>query len=173
MQKSKISAFVSKACTHFDDTQYNARIKHYTDKSRPELRDFIQFLFNAAERYIETGTVQHINNAINAGRGQARYNISVRIMKTVSAHAWNGKKFAGKMNTKVRAKKLSGWKHSFMVQVQAEIDRDAKQANEAPAWDLDAKILALFKAAQSEKHGSHTAKEVLDHAAKIAKELAA
>lgn len=168
MKKSPISPFVTKACTHVSDDKYQTQIKHYTDKSRPELRDFIQFLFNSAERYITSGTVQFLNNAINAGRGQSRYNITVRIMKTVAAHGWSGKRFAGKMDKKVRARKLDGWKQAFMKQVQAELDRDEKQASESPEWDLDAKILGLLKSASRETHGNHSVDEVLEHAKKVA-----
>lgn len=168
MKKSKISTFVTKACTHVPDDQYQAQVKHYTDKSRPELRDFIQYLFNSAERYITSGTVQFLNNAINAGRGQSRYNITVRIMKTVAAHSWATNKFAGKMDKKVRARKLDGWKQAFMKQVQAELDRDEKQANEAPEWDLDAKILGLLKSASRETHGSHSVDNVMEHVKKVA-----
>jgi len=160
MKESKVSTFVSKACKHFDNATYTQRTSYYKDKSRPELRDFVQYLYNAASRYIETGTIQHLNNAIAAGRGQGRQLITVRIMKTVSAHAWKGKNFGGKMDKAVMAKKTQGWEHTFMLQVQAELDRDVKVADAQSEWDMDNAMLTFVKKALGDKGGKHTAKQI-------------
>lgn len=164
--KTKISTFVSKACTQYDDATYTARTAYYKDKKRPELADFIAYLFNAAIRYIETGTKQHLDNAVIAGRATGRMKIAVRILKTASAHPWNGAtgKFAGSMDKKRMAnlRENDGWRHKFKVMADVALAADVKMAENETAWDMDKAILTLVKKAESEKGGKHSPKQIRD-----------
>lgn len=164
MTDIKISPVVNTACKSYNEETYISQTAFYKDRKRPELRDFIAYCYNAAERYLETGTVQHLRNGCTAGRATGRYRMAVSLLKVVSAHPWNGAKgtFGGTMDKKRMAKlrDSDAWKHDFRVRAQTLLNADAKSAEAQSAWDMDKAVLTLVKKAMSEKGGKHTEKEI-------------
>ena len=137
--------------------QYNARVTYYTgEKGQKELFNWNEFMFNAVQRYVESGDATHLNNVMKGAANVGRYRASYRIMSTLSAHPFNkqDKLFHKQANKKKLAEVRENWEAMFID----ALTQEEKHSSTTPTFDWSKKEQALIRlVSQCVENGVSTA----------------
>lgn len=134
---------------HVSNAKYNGFIRRYTGEAGlKEALNYETYLFNALERYVDSGNVYHLNTMLAAAKNMSKVRVTQRILKGMSAHSFN--KTTKEFDGKASKRKLKGlrtnskWEVMFIDNLESE----QQQENKAEAeWNQEAAILRLVKTA--------------------------
>jgi len=127
-----------------DQKEFDTRTAYYTGKSaKKEVTDFHSWVFSCVARYVETGDIQMMNNAMQGARNVSRLRSMSRVLPLVCAHAFdkNKAKFTGRAD-KVKLDKLrkgDAYKEKFINALNSEQTHQAKASEWT--WEKSQKIL--------------------------------
>lgn len=145
-----------------DSKQYAKASAYWTGEAPARLNErFNTFIANATAHTFEHGDVTHMNKVLAAARSFGRYRFVQKILRGMIPFEYNKttEQFEGKADAvklaRLREDELRAgvaapkWEYMLRDRLQAENSQEEKAAQE---WDLQAKVIALVKAAKN--HGA-------------------
>lgn len=139
---------------HISDKIYTQTITYYTEKGHLEAEKYFNYLYNAAERYVETGDFTHLNYAVKASKAVQRFRKTMRVIDVLSAH-----KFSTKMGLyygTADSEKLRKLRHNnaWISKFKKAVEDEVKHEQQKPEWNWETKRAGLIRAVKlASEHG--------------------